>query len=75
MISDLISSQREHIQSLKVVEAISNFSDVVGVEGKVLELGQLVKTFNCLDLVEGEVKPLDVHQFFKIFDLANDVVV
>jgi hypothetical protein len=42
VVCDLVSSQGEHIQSLQEVEAVSDFSDVVGVEREVLELGQLV---------------------------------
>jgi hypothetical protein len=52
VIGDLISSKREHIQSLQVVKAITDFSNIVGIKREVLKLGQLVKALNCLDLVE-----------------------
>jgi len=75
MVADLVPAQTEHVELFQGVKTCSNFTNIVGVEREVSQVGQTAEPLDSVDLVEGEVEPLEVDQFVQVLYLADDVVV
>lgn len=45
------------------------------VERKIGEVDQVLQSLDLLDIVEGEIEPLEVHQVAKVLNFFNHIII